>query len=70
MSFSDVEKTGETDFVEKPKSLYGTPFGKLAVPQKCPSSNPTHFGRYGHILFQVGRVRVLLLVRRGFIGHN
>ena len=30
--FSDVEKTGETDFVEKPKSIYyyGTPFGKVA----------------------------------------
>ena len=32
--FSDVEKTAETDFVEKRKSIYGTPFGKVAVPQK------------------------------------
>ena len=44
MYFSDVEKTGEIDLVEKPKSIYGTPFGKLAVPQKITSSNVTHFG--------------------------
>ena len=27
---SALEKTGETDSVEKPKSLHGTPFGKVA----------------------------------------
>ena len=32
--FSDVEKTGETDSVENPKSIHGTPFGKVAVPKK------------------------------------
>ena len=32
--FSDVEKTGETDFVEKPKLIHGTPFGEVAVPEK------------------------------------
>ena len=47
--FSDVEQTGETDFVEKPKSIYGTPFGKVAVPKKWTSSNATQFGREGHI---------------------
>ena len=49
MYFSDVEKTEETDLVEKPKSIYGTPFGKVAVPKKLTSSNATHFGRDGHI---------------------
>ena len=39
MYFSDVEKTGETDFVEKPK---------VAVAQKWTSSNVTHFGQDGH----------------------
>ena len=33
MYFSDVEQTGETDFVLKLKSIYGTPFGKVAVPE-------------------------------------
>ena len=49
MYFSDVKKTGETDFVEKPKSIRGTPFGKGVVPKKWTSSNVTHFGREGHI---------------------
>ena len=31
MHFSDVENTGETYFVEKPKSIYGTSFGKVTV---------------------------------------
>ena len=44
MYFSYVEKTGETDFVEKPKSIYGTPFGKVAVPKKWTSSSATHLG--------------------------
>ena len=48
MYFSDVEKTGETDFVQKPKSIYGATFGKAAVPKKSTSSNATHFGREGH----------------------
>ena len=46
---SDVEKTRETDLVEKPKSIYGTSFGKVAVHKKWTSSNVTHFGREGHI---------------------
>ena len=35
MYFSDVEKTGETDFVEKPKSIYymTPPLGKWLVPK-------------------------------------
>ena len=48
--FHDVEKTGETDFFEKPKSIYYMDilYGrKLAVPKKVTSSNPTHFGREG-----------------------
>ena len=28
MYFSDVEKIGETDFIEKPKSIYGTPLSE------------------------------------------
>ena len=49
MYLSGVEKTGETGFVEMPKSVYGTPFGKVAVPKKSTSSNVTHLGREGHI---------------------
>ena len=33
MYISDVEKIGETDFVEKPKSIYGTPLGKWLYPK-------------------------------------
>ena len=44
MYFSDVEKTGETDSVEKPKSINGTLFGKVTVPNKSTSSSVTHFG--------------------------
>ena len=32
--FSDAEKTGETDFVEKPKSIRGTPFWESGCTQK------------------------------------
>ena len=49
MYFSDVEKTGETDFAENPKSIQGTPFGKVAVPKKWKSNNAIHFGREGYI---------------------
>ena len=44
--FSDVEKIGETDFIEKPKSIYRTPFGfgTVAAPEWT-SSNVTHYGR-------------------------
>ena len=42
-------RTGETDSVEKPKSIHGTPFGEVAVPKKWTSCNVTHFGREGHI---------------------
>ena len=31
---SDVEQTGKSDFVEKPKSTYDTRFGKVAVLKK------------------------------------
>ena len=56
MYFSDVEKTGETDSVENPKSINGTPFRKVAVPKKWTSSNATHFGREGYIYFSTAAV--------------
>ena len=49
--FSDVEKSGEIDSVEKPTLIYGIPFGKVAVPKKWTSSNVTHFWREGHIIY-------------------
>ena len=52
---SDVEKTGETDSIEKPKLMHGTPVGKLAVPKKWTSSSVTHFGREGHMYIYVTR---------------
>ena len=51
--FYDVEKTGETDSVEKPKSIHRIPSGKVAVPKRLTSSNVTHFGREGHIYIYI-----------------
>ena len=51
MYFADIEKTGETDSIENPKSIHGTPFRKVAVPKKWTSSNATHFRRESHILY-------------------
>ena len=53
--FSEAEKrrekkTGETDLVEKPKSIYivCTPFWEIGcTPKKGPNSNPTRFGLGG-----------------------
>ena len=49
MYVSDVEKTEETDSVEKPKSIHGSPLGKVAVPKQWTSSNVTPFGWEGHM---------------------
>ena len=32
--FSDVEKTGKTDSIEKPKLIHGTTYGKIPVPKR------------------------------------
>ena len=48
MYFSDVEKTGESDSVGKPKSIRGIPFGIVAVPEKWINSNGTPFAPEGH----------------------
>ena len=60
--FSDVEKTGETDFIEKPKSIYisyDTPFGESSCTKKRTSSNVTHFRRKGHIFTTLKRKKTV-----------
>ena len=61
MYFSDAEKTGETDFGEKPKSIYGSPFGKVAIPKRLTSSSVTHFGREGHIYIYIYTLYIYIM---------